>query len=60
MEFADPCLSLIFIAIGLSFVILELVTGIETGFDLAFLGSVLMVVGLVPFLYREPLNIEYR
>ena len=47
MEFADQWLWLIFVAIGLFFVILELVIGIETGLDLVFIGSVLVIGGLV-------------
>lgn len=46
MEFANSWLWLIFIAIGLVMILLELFVGIETGLDLAFLGSALIIGGL--------------
>ncbi len=47
MEFANEWLWLIFIAIGLSFAILELLVGVDTGFDLVIIGSVCIIGGLV-------------
>ncbi len=48
MEFLDAWIWLIFVIIGLVLILLELVIGVETtGFDLVFLGSALVLGGLV-------------
>ena len=47
LNFADLWLWLIFIGIGLFFVLLELIIGIETGLDLVFVGSAFVIGGLV-------------
>ncbi|MEE8473174.1 MAG: NfeD family protein [Dehalococcoidia bacterium] len=38
---------LIFVVIGLLMILLELIVGVETGYDLVFLGSAFMLGGLV-------------
>ena len=45
--FYDSWLWLIFAAVGLLMVLLELIVGVETGFDLVFLGSAFILGGLV-------------
>ncbi len=47
MEFADLWLWLIFIGVGLVLAALELIAGVETGFDLVVIGSVFIIGGLV-------------
>lgn len=47
MEFADSWLWIIFLAVGLVFVIMELLVGVDTGLDLVILGSVFVIGGLV-------------
>ena len=47
MEFSDLWLWLIFVAVGLFFVLLELILGVETGLDLVFIGSIFIIGGLV-------------
>lgn len=47
MEFANDWLWLIFLAVGLVFVIMELMMGVDTGLDLVILGSVFVIGGLI-------------
>ncbi len=47
MEFSDLWLWLIFVVVGLFFVLLELILGVETGLDLVFIGSIFIIGGLV-------------
>jgi len=47
MEFADLWLWLIFAGVGLLLVLLELILGVETGFDLVVIGSAFILCGLV-------------
>ena len=47
LEFPDLWLWLIFVIIGLSLVLLELIIGVETGYDLVIIGSTFIVGGLV-------------
>ncbi len=53
MEFANSWIWLIFIAIGLLMILLELLVGIETGLDLAFLGSALIIGGLATWPFHN-------
>lgn len=53
MEFANSWISLIFISIGLFAILLELFVGIETGLDLAFLGSAFILGGLVTWPFHN-------
>lgn len=46
MEFWDEWLWVLFVSIGLILVLLELLVGIEAGFDLVALGTVLIIGGL--------------
>ncbi len=45
--FADAWLWMIFVGVGLLFVLLELIVGVETGLDLVFIGSAFILGGLV-------------
>lgn len=47
VEFADTWIWLIFVIIGLFLAILELIIGVETGYDLVIIGSAFVVGGLV-------------
>ena len=47
VSFFDSWLWLIFIAIGLVMILMELILGIETGLDLVFIGSALILSGLI-------------
>jgi membrane protein implicated in regulation of membrane protease activity len=47
LGFADTWLWLIFVGAGLVFVLLELILGVETGFDLVFIGSAFILGGLI-------------
>lgn len=53
MEFANSWLWLIFISIGLLMILLELFVGIETGLDLAFLGSAFIIGGLATWPFHN-------
>lgn len=46
LGFPDTWMWLIFVSIGLIFVLLELLLGVETGLDLVFVGSALIIGGL--------------
>jgi len=46
LEFPDLWLWLVFVVVGLLFVLLELIVGVETGLDLVFIGSAFLVGGL--------------
>ncbi len=50
---ADSWLWLIFIGIGLVMVLLELIVGVETGFDLVFLGSAFIIGGLATWPFHN-------
>jgi len=45
MGFSDSWFWLIFVVIGLLMILLELIVGVETGFDLVFLGSAFILGG---------------
>ena len=45
--FSDSWLWLVFVVLGLLLILLELIIGVETGFDLVFIGSVFILGGLV-------------
>ncbi len=45
--FPDLWLWLVFVIVGLLFVLLELIVGVETGLDLVFIGSAFILGGLV-------------
>ncbi len=49
--FPDSWLWLVFVIVGLLFILLELIVGVETGLDLVFIGSAFIVGGLatLPF-----------
>ena len=44
--FPDSWLWLVFAVVGLLFVLIELIVGVETGFDLVFIGSAFIIGGL--------------
>ncbi|MFC2070135.1 NfeD family protein [Chloroflexota bacterium] len=52
-EFADTWLWLIFVGVGLLFVLLELIIGVETGLDLVFIGSAFILGGLVTWPFNS-------
>ena len=47
LPFTDTWMWLVFVGFGLFLVILELVIGVETGFDLVFVGSAFILGGLI-------------
>ncbi|MFC1900262.1 NfeD family protein [Chloroflexota bacterium] len=47
MGFADTWIWLIFVGMGLLFVLTELIIGVETGLDLVFIGSAFILGGLI-------------
>jgi membrane protein implicated in regulation of membrane protease activity len=53
LEFADSWLWLVFIGVGLLLASLELIAGVETGFDLVVIGSVFIIGGLVTFPFHS-------
>ena len=53
LEFADLWLWLIFVIVGLVFVLLELVIGVETGLDLVFIGSAFVLGGLITWPFNN-------
>ncbi len=53
MEFANLWLWLVFVCVGLLLVLLELVIGVETGFDLVIIGSVFIIGGLVTWPFHS-------
>ena len=58
MEFADQWLWLILMIFGLLLALMELLIGVETGLDLVFLGSGLIVAGLITWPFHAwPLTI---
>jgi len=53
LGFSDLWLWLIFAVVGLLMVLLELIVGVETGFDLVFLGSAFILGGLVTWPFNS-------
>ena len=53
MTFADAWLWLIFVGAGLLFIILELLLGVDTGLDLVFIGTALLIGGLVTWAFTS-------
>ena len=53
LGFPDLWLWLIFAVVGLLMVLLELIVGVETGFDLVFLGSAFIIGGLVTWPFNS-------
>ena len=53
LVFANNWLWLIFVGVGLLFVLLELIVGIETGLDLVFIGSAFILGGLVTLPFKS-------
>ncbi len=53
MGFPDLWLWLVFIIVGLSFVLLELIVGVETGLDLVVIGSVFIIGGLATWTFHS-------
>ena len=47
LEFMNEWFWLVFVCIGLLFIIMELVVGVETGLDLVFIGSAFLIGGLI-------------
>ena len=53
MEFANLWLWLILVIVGVVFVLLDLVIGVETGFDLVFIGSAFILGGLASWPFHS-------
>jgi membrane protein implicated in regulation of membrane protease activity len=53
VTFLDSWLWLIFIAIGLVLILLELIVGIETGLDMVFVGSAAVLAGLITMVMQS-------
>jgi len=53
LEFANLWLWLILVIVGVVFVLLELVIGVETGFDLVFIGSAFILGGLASWPFHS-------
>jgi membrane protein implicated in regulation of membrane protease activity len=53
VAFADAWLWLIFVGIGLVLIIVELLLGVNTGLDLVFIGSALVLGGLITLAFRS-------
>ncbi len=51
--FPDSWLWLVFVIVGLLFILLELIVGVETGLDLVFIGSAFIVGGLVTWPFHS-------
>jgi membrane protein implicated in regulation of membrane protease activity len=51
MSFADSWIWLIFIGIGLALTIMELLVGVDTGFDLVAIGSSFVLGGLITWAF---------
>jgi membrane protein implicated in regulation of membrane protease activity len=47
MNFSDSWLWLIFVGVGLLFILLELFMGLDTGLDLVFIGTAFLIGGLI-------------
>jgi len=53
LGFPDLWLWLIFVIVGLLFVLLELIVGVDTGLDLVFIGSVFIIGGLATWVFHS-------
>lgn len=53
LEFPDLWLWLVFVIVGLLFVLLELIVGVETGLDLVVIGSAFIIGGLVTWPFHS-------
>ncbi len=51
--FPDLWLWLVFVIVGLLLILLELIVGVETGFDLVFIGSAFILGGLVAWPFHS-------
>jgi membrane protein implicated in regulation of membrane protease activity len=51
LSFSDAWIWLVFIGIGLVLAILELLVGVDTGFDLVFVGSAFILGGLITWAF---------
>jgi membrane protein implicated in regulation of membrane protease activity len=52
LNFSDLWLWLIFVGIGLFFILLELLLGIDTGLDLVFIGTAFLIGGLITWPFK--------
>lgn len=52
LDFANLWLWLIFVGIGLVFILLELIVGIDTGLDLVLIGTAFLIGGLVSWPFK--------
>lgn len=52
LNFSDLWLWLIFVGVGLVFILLELLLGIDTGLDLVFVGTAFLIGGLISWPFK--------
>ena len=52
LNFSDLWLWLIFVGAGLLFILLELLVGIDTGLDMVFIGTALLIGGLISWPFK--------
>lgn len=52
LNFSDLWLWLIFVGAGLLFILLELLLGIDTGLDMVFIGTALLIGGLISWPFK--------
>ena len=52
MNFSDSWLWLIFVGVGLLFILLELFMGLDTGLDLVFIGTAFLIGGLISWPFK--------
>lgn len=52
LNFSDLWLWLIFIGVGLVFILLELLLGVDTGLDMVFIGTAFLIGGLISWPFK--------
>lgn len=52
LNFSDLWLWLVFIGVGLFFILLELIVGLDTGLDLVFVGTAFIIAGLISWPFK--------
>ena len=52
LNFSDQWLWLIFVGVGLFFILLELLLGVDTGLDLVFIGTAFLIGGLITWAFE--------
>lgn len=52
LNFSDLWIWLVFIGVGLVFILLELIVGLDTGLDLVFIGTAFLIGGLISWPFK--------